>query len=288
VAKMVVGDENGTPIELYYEDHGVGKPVVLIHGWPLSGRSWEAQVPALIDAGYRVITYDRRGFGSSSQPWGGYDYDTFAADLNTLLENLDLRDATLVGFSMGGGEVARYIGTYGTSRVAGAVFAGAVPPYLYKAADNPDGGLDDATIAGFEGGVKGDRLAFLEEFTKNFFTPGGANSVKSILPGGGPAVSEPQRLYARDIAAFASPKGTLDCIAAFGRTDFRADLAKVTVPTLVIHGDSDAIVPFAVSGERTHAAIPGSTLHVIKGGPHGMNASHPQEFNAALLDFLKG
>jgi len=288
VAKITVGTEHGTPIELYYEDHGVGKPVVLIHGWPLSARSWENQVPALIGAGYRVIAYDRRGFGSSSQPWDGYDYDTLAADLNTLMEELDLREATLVGFSMGGGEVARYIGTYGTGRLAGAVFASAVPPYLYKSADNPDGGLDDATIAGFEGGVKGDRIAFLEEFTKNFFTPGGANPVKSILPGGGPAVSEMQRIYARDIAAFASPKGTLDCIAAFGRTDFRGDLAKVTVPTLVIHGDADAVVPFEVSGKRTHAAIAGSQLVVVKGGPHGVNASHPEEFNAALLGFLKG
>ncbi len=288
MAKITVGNEHDTPIELYYEDHGTGKPVVLIHGWPLSARSWEAQVPALIGAGYRVIAYDRRGFGWSSQPWGGYDYDTFAADLNTLLEELDLREATLVGFSMGGGEVARYIGTYGTSRIAGAVFASAVPPYLYKSADNPDGGLDDATIAMFEGEVKGDRLAFLEQFTTNFFTPDGANPVKDLLPGGGPAVSEPQRRYALDIAAFASPKGTLDCIAAFGRTDFRNDLTKVTVPTLVIHGDADAVVPFEVSGKRTHATIAGSTLHVIKGGPHGVNASHAEEFNTALLGFLKG
>jgi len=247
MTKLTVGTENGAPIELYYEDKGVGQPVVLIHGWPLSGRSWENQEPALIAAGYRVITYDRRGFGWSSQPWGGYDYDTFAADLHALIEHLDLRGATLVGFSMGGGEVARYIGTYGASRVSKAVLAAAVPPYLYKSSDNPDGGLDDATIAGFEGGVKGDRLAFLEEFTKNFFTPGGASAVKSLLPGGGPLISEPQRLYSRDIAAFASPKGTLDCIAAFGRTDFRADLAKITVPTLIIHGDSDAIVPFDLS-----------------------------------------
>lgn len=290
MAKITVGDENGTPIELHYEDHGVGRPVVLIHGWPLSGRSWEHQVPALVGAGYRVVAYDRRGFGASSQPWGGYDYDTFAADLHTLMEGLDLREATLVGFSMGGGEVARYLGTYGAGRVAGAVFAGAVPPYLYKSADNPDGGLDDATIAAFEGGVKGDRLAFLEEFTKNFFTPGGlvSSAIRSHLPGGGPLVSEPQRRYMRDIAAFASPKGTLDCIAAFGRTDFRGDLATITVPTLVIHGDADAIVPFAVSGERTHAAIPGSTLVLVKGGPHGFNATHAEEFNAALLDFLKG
>ena len=275
MARVTVGSENSGPVEISYEDHGSGKPVVLIHGWPLSGRSWENQVPALIDAGYRVITYDRRGFGDSSQPWDGYDYDTFAADLDALLTHLDLREVALVGFSMGGGEVVRYIGTYGTDRVAKAVLAAAVPPYLYKSEDNPDGGLDDATIAGFEGAVKTDRIAFLEEFSTNFFSAG-----KDLK------VSEPQREYARDIAAFASPKGTLDCIAAFGRTDFRGDLEKVTVPTLVIHGDSDAIVPFEVSGKRSAEIIEGSELVVIKDAPHGFNASHAEEFNAALLTFL--
>ena len=273
--RLAVGIENGTPIELHYEDYGAGKPVVLIHGWPLSGRSWESQVPALVGGGYRVITYDRRGFGSSSQPWGGYDYDTFAADLDRLLQHLDLREATLVGFSMGGGEVARYLGTYGSERVAKAVLAAAVPPYLYKAADNPAGALDDATIAGFEASVKSDRLAFLDEFTFGFFSAGGQLKI-----------SEAQRAYARDIAASASPKGTLECIAAFGRTDFRGDLSKVTVPTLVIHGDSDVIVPFEASGKRSAEAIADSELVVIAGGPHGINATHAKQFNQALLDFL--
>lgn len=275
MSKLKVGVENNTDIELYYEDHGKGKPVVLIHGWPLSGRSWENQVPALIEAGYRVITYDRRGFGQSSQPWGGYDYDSFSSDLKTLLDYLDLKHATLVGFSMGGGEVVRYISTYGTSRIAKAVLAGAVPPYLYKSSDNPDGGLDDATIAGFEKAVKDDRLAFLEQFTHGFFSAG--SELK---------VSEAQRVYARDIAAFASPKGTLDCIGAFGRTDFRSDLKKINVPTLVIHGDSDAIVPFKVSGKRSADTITGSELVLIKDGPHGFNASHAKQFNEALLAFL--
>ena len=275
MSKLTVGTENSTPIELHYEDHGTGKPVVLIHGWPLSGRSWENQVPALIEAGHRVITYDRRGFGDSSQPWDGYDYDTFAADLNTLLTELDLREVTLVGFSMGGGEVVRYIATFGTDRIAKAVLAAAVPPYLYKSADNPDGGLDDATIASFQAGVTGDRLAFLDGFSTNFFTAGGDLKV-----------SQPQREYARDIAAFASPKGTLDCITAFGRTDFRGDLDKVTVPTLVIHGDSDGIVPFEVSGKRSAELIKGAQLVLIKGGPHGINASHAAEFNKALIEFL--
>ena len=275
MSKLTVGTENSTPIELHYEDHGTGKPVVLIHGWPLSGRSWENQIPALIEAGHRVITYDRRGFGDSSQPWDGYDYDTFAADLNTLLTELDLREVTLVGFSMGGGEVVRYIATFGTDRIVKAVLAAAVPPYLYKSADNPDGGLDDATIASFQAGVTSDRLAFLDGFSTNFFTAGGDLKV-----------SQPQREYARDIAAFASPKGTLDCITAFGRTDFRGDLDKVTVPTLVIHGDSDGIVPFEISGKRSAELIKGAQLVLIKDGPHGINASHAAEFNKALIEFL--
>ncbi len=274
--KLQVDSENGQPVELYYEDHGAGRPVVLIHGWPLSGRSWENQVPALIDAGYRVVNYDRRGFGWSSQPWGGYDYDTFTADLTALLDHLDLRDVTLVGFSMGGGEVVRYIAAHGTDRVAKAVLAGAVPPYLYKSEDNPGGGLDEATIEQFQAGVRGDRLAFLDGFTRSFFAAGDREDL----------ISEPQRLYAREIAAFASPKGTLDCITAFGRTDFRADLEKVTVPTLVIHGDSDGIVPFDVSGRRSAEALANSTLVVVQGGPHGFNATHADEFNSALLDFL--
>jgi len=276
MARLQVGTENDLPIELHYEDVGAGKPVVLIHGWPLSGRSWERQIPALIEAGYRVITYDRRGFGQSSQPWQGYEYDTFAADLHELLEHLDVHDVTIVGFSMGGGEIARYVGNYGTDRLAGVVFAGAVPPYLYKTADNPEGGMDDAGIEEMETGVKEDRLAFLEDFTHNFFT---AND--ELL------VSESFRLYSKQIASFASPKGTLDCIGAFSRTDFRADLEKVDVPTLVLHGDADTIVPIEVSGARTHEMIENSELVVIEGAPHGFNATHAGAFNEALLTFLR-
>jgi len=276
MAKLRIGTENDGPVELYYEDHGSGSPVVLVHGWPLSGRSWEGQVPALIEAGHRVVTYDRRGFGWSSQPWDGYDYDTLAADLNSLFEHLDLTGATLVGFSMGGGEVVRYLARYGSERIAKAVLASAVPPYLYKSADNPGGGLDDAAIAQFEQGVLDDRLAFLDGFTKSFFTAGEC----------GLCVSEVQRIYACQIAAFASPKGTLDCIGTFARTDFREELAQIDVPLLIIHGDSDATVPFEVSGKRTHESVVGSQLALIKGGPHGVNTSHPKEFNQALLAFL--
>ena len=274
-----VATSGGTPVSLHYTDQGAGAPVVLVHGWPLSGRSWEAQVPALVDAGHRVITYDRRGFGQSSQPWDGYDYDTFAADLDALLTSLDLRGVTLVGFSMGGGEVVRYLSRYGADRVAKAVLAAAVPPYLYTSDDNPDGGLDDETIASFENGVKADRPAFLDGFSTEFFSTGGLLGKKL-------QVSEAQRQYAVSLALPASPKGTLDCIAAFGRTDFRADVASVTVPTLVIHGDSDAVVPFEVSGKRSAELVPGARLHVIEGGPHGINASHAEEFNRVLLDFL--
>jgi pimeloyl-ACP methyl ester carboxylesterase len=277
VSRIAVADENGAPVKLYYEDHGAGAPVVLIHGWPLSGRSWEGQVAALIDAGHRVITYDRRGFGASSQPWGGYDYDTFAADLHRLMEHLDLTNVTLVGFSMGGGEVARYIGTHGTERVAKAVFAAAVPPYLHKTEDHPEGGIDDATLAAFHDGIRTDRVAYVDQFVTNFFAVNGRTDL----------VSAPLRNYNAAIAAAASAKGTLDCTTAFTTTDFRDDLKSCTMPTLVIHGDSDAIVPFEVSGKRTHEAIEGSSLVVVEGAPHGFNVSHAHEFNQALLAFLE-
>lgn len=275
--RINVGEHHGEPVELHYEDAGEGRPVVLIHGWPLSGRSWEAQVPALVEAGHRVVTYDRRGFGQSSQPGGGYDYDTLAGDLDVLLRGLDLREVTLVGFSMGGGEVARYLGRFGSERVHSAVFAAAVPPYLYQSQDNPDGGLDDATIEQFESGVKGDRLAFLETFVDNFTSAGDRSDL----------VSDAAKRFLWNIASGASPKATLDCIAAFGRTDFREDLATIDVPVLVIHGDRDGVVPFEVSGKRTAESVQGATLHVVQGGPHGINASHPQEFNGALLEFLQ-
>ncbi|MGE6442213.1 alpha/beta fold hydrolase [Psychrobacter sp. NPDC078409] len=271
-----VATQDDQPVELYYETQGTGKPVVLIHGWPLSGRAWEAQLPALVEAGYQVITYDRRGFGQSSKPWDGYDYDTLAQDLKGLIEALDLQDATIVGFSMGGGEVARYLGKYGSERVSKAVLASAVPPYLFKADDNPDGGLEEADIQGFLDGVSDDRIAFLNDFTKNFFTPKDGKSL----------VSKPMRLYNRDIAAFASAKATFDCVKSFSYTDFRDDLKAFDVPTLVIHGDADQIVPFEASGERSHDMIADSKLHVVEGGPHGINVTHSEEFNKTLIAFL--
>lgn len=265
------------PVQLHYQDFGDGPPVVLIHGWPLSSRTWEPQVKALVEAGFRVIAYDRRGFGASSQPWSGYEYDVMAQDLHELLTELSLKDVSLVGFSMGGGEVARYLGLYGSAFIRCAVFAAAVPPYLFKSADNPQGAVTDSDISAKEQAVLTDRLAFLDEFTQKFFS----NAQGELL------VSEAQREYAKMIAAGASPKGTHDCIGAFSRTDFRADLEKIEVPTLIIHGDNDQIVPLKVSGARTHAAVKGSKLHVIRNGPHGCNLSHAQEFNQALIDFIR-
>ena len=269
-------DITANDVALHYTDsEGGGRPVVLIHGWPLSGASWSEQVPALTDAGYRVITYDRRGFGDSAKPEDGYDYDTFADDLAGLLDGLDLTDASLVGFSMGGGEIARYIGRHGTGRLHSVVFAGAVPPALLKTDDNPDGGLEESDVQGMEEGARTDREGFLDGFTTNFFSADGELKV-----------TEEQRQEAIALEQAASDEALVGCIGAFGRTDFRADLTKVDVPTLVIHGDADAIVPLEVSGQRTAEAVADSTLVVVSGAPHGFNVSHADEFNSALLEFL--
>ncbi len=263
------------PTELYYYEQGQGQPVVLIHGWPLSHRMWESQITALSEAGYRVIAYDRRGFGQSGRPTAGYDYDTFAADLDDLMTQLDLRDAVLAGFSMGGGEVARYIGRHGTGRVAKAMLLGAVPPYLLKTDDNPEG-VDKAVFDGMLDGVKQDRLAFLGDFFPNFYNLVEAGSTgKELLD------------FSKWIAWAASPLATMQCIVAFGTTDFRADLAKFDVPTLVAHGDADRIVPIEVSGQRSHELVKGSRLEVLQGAPHGFAATHAQQLNALMLDFLK-
>jgi pimeloyl-ACP methyl ester carboxylesterase len=269
---ITVGKENSGDIDLYYEDHGRGTPVILIHGWPLSGRSWERQVPALLDAGYRVITYDRRGFGESSKPVSGYEYDTLAADLRTLMTNLDLRNVTLVGFSMGGGEVARYLRKYGSR----AVFMAAIPPFLLKTSDNPEG-VDASLFEGIKAGIVADRYAFLSQFLTNFY------NVEKL---GGKAISKDAVHASWNIAAGASPKGTLDCVSAW-LTDFREDLKSVRVPTLVIHGDADQILPVAVTGKRTAELVPGSRLEVVEGGPHGLNWTHAEKVNGVLLQFLR-
>jgi len=264
------------PTELYYYEQGEGKPVVLVHGWPLSHRMWESQITALSEAGYRVIAYDRRGFGQSGRPTAGYDYDTFAADLAAVLTQLDLSDVALAGFSMGGGEVARYLGRHGASgRVTKAMLLGAVPPFLLKTADNP-GGVDKAVFDGMLESVRNDRIAFLGDFFYGFY------NLDRSKPEGQELVA-----FSKWLAWAASPLATQQCIVAFGTTDFRADLAQFAVPTLVVHGDADQIVPVDVSGRRSHEMIKGSRLEVLPGAPHGFAATHARQLNALMLDFLR-
>jgi len=273
---ITVGKENSGTVDLYYEDHGAGRPVVLIHGWPLSSKSWEKQVPVLVDAGYRVVAYDRRGFGNSAKPTFGYDYDTLAEDLHKLMTELDLADATLVGFSMGGGEVARYLGTYGSDRVEQAAFISAIPPFLLKTADNSEG-VDGSVFDGIMDSIAADRPAFLSRFLSDFY---------NVDVFGGELVSDEVVRLSWNIAAAASPVGTLDCVSAW-LTDFRSDLLSIDVPVLVIHGDADRIVPFAASGKRTHEQVRGSRLVVVEGGPHGITWTHAGRVNRELLDFLE-
>lgn len=263
--------------EIYYETYGEGRPVVLIHGWPLSGRMWEAQIDALRHAGYQVVAYDRRGFGQSGKTATGYDYDTFASDLKDLLDGLNLDDVTLVGFSMGGGEVARYAGLYGNRRVRSAMLVASVAPYLLKTADNPDGGLTEADVEGMVQQVAQNRPQFLAGFTKKFLNwdEHGAKLGNEFLD------------FAASLYIQASPVATQECVRAFGMTDFRQDLAKLTVPTLVVHGDRDQIVPLEASGQRVPQYQPHAELHVMTGAPHGLNATHAEEFNRLLLDFVK-
>jgi len=272
---ITVGKENSADIDLYYEDHGTGMPVVLIHGWPLSGTSWERQVPALLEAGYRVITYDRRGFGNSSKPTSGYDYDTLTSDLHKLLTKLDLRDTALVGFSMGGGEVARYLGAYGSERVSKAVFMAAVPPFLLKTPDNP-AGVDGTVFDGIKRAIAADRLAYLSQFLAAFYNV-------DIL--GGKKVSDEVVRLSWNVAAGASPVGTLACVKEW-LTDFREDLKRIDAPTLVVHGDADRILPLTATGQRTPEFVKGSRLVVVAGGPHGLNWTHAEDVNRELLAFL--
>jgi len=276
MAFLKVGRENNADIELYYEDRGTGKPVVLVHGWPLSGASWERQSAALLAAGYRVITYDRRGFGRSSQPSTGYDYDTLAGDTSKLMEALDLDDVALVGFSMGGGEVARTFGKYNEAgRVTKAVFMASIAPALRHSADNLEG-IDPAVFEGIKQGIEADRFAFLEGFLKNFFN-------KKMV--GGTDISDAAIHANFNVGAASSYHAFLNCVDAW-LEDFRGDIAQIKVPTLVIHGDSDQILPIEATGKRTAAVIPGAQLHVVEGGPHSLNWTHATEVNKVLLEFI--
>ena len=272
---ITVGKENSGNIDLYYEDHGSGKPVVLIHGYPLSGASWEKQLPVLLNSGHRVITYDRRGFGNSSQPTEGYNYDTFAQDLHQVLSHLKLRDFALVGFSMGGGEVARYLGTYGSQGVSKAVFISSVPPFLLKTPDNPEG-VDRSVFDGIEKAVAADRYAFFTEFFKNFY------NADVFL---GKRISEQALRGSWNVAAGASATASLACVPTWYE-DFRQDVTRIDIPTLVLQGDADRIVPFSASGARTAKLIKGARLVVVKDGPHAINWTHADEVNTELLNFL--
>jgi non-heme chloroperoxidase len=271
-----VGAENSGSIEIYYEDHGTGSPVVLIHGFPLNGASWERQVPALLSAGHRVITYDRRGFGKSSQPAVGYEYDTFAGDLNTLMTKLDLRDATLVGFSMGTGEVTRYLGTYGSDRVRKAALLGPIPPFLLKTDDNPEG-VDQSVFDGIKAAIVADRPAFMKSFLDNFY------NVDKL---GGTRISDQAWQLSWNVGVTASAIGTLACVTTW-LTDFRADLPKIDVPTLVVQGTEDRILPIDSTGRRLPGLIKDVRLVEVPEGPHNIGWTHPQEVNDALLGFLK-
>ena len=270
-----VGQENSTPIELYYEDHGTGSPVVLIHGWPLNGASWEKQTAALLAAGHRVITYDRRGFGSSSKPTVGYNYDTFAADLDVVLSTLNLTDIALVGFSMGTGEVTRYIGKYGTKRVRKAVLIGTLGPYLVKAADNPEG-LDRSVFEGIKAGIKADRPAFLLDFLRNFY---------NYDVTGGKLVSERVLEANWNVGIGASATGTRACVDSWIE-DFRQDIDRNTVPTLILHGDADRILPGDATSRRQAKLLKNARLVELKGGPHGVLWTHAEQINSELVKFL--
>ena len=273
--QLKVGVENSADIEIHYEDHGTGRPIVLIHGYPLDGNSWEQQERVLLAQGYRVITYDRRGFGRSSQPSVGYDYDTFAADLNTLLEHLNLNDVILGGFSMGTGEVTRYLAKYGSSRVRKAALFGVIPPFLLKTADNPEG-VDGSVFEGIKGAIVADRYAYFENFFNNFYNV-------DVL--GKTRISERAWQASFNVAVGSSPYATYACVDTW-LTDFRQDLPKIDVPTLVVHGTEDRILPYDATAKRLPGLIKNLRLVTVEGGPHNIGWTHPEEVNKALLEFL--
>ena len=274
---VTVGQENSSDIQIHYEDHGAGQPVVLIHGYPLSGRAWDKQVPALLEAGYRVITYDRRGFGQSSQPGTGYDYGTFTADLATLLDHLDLHDAVLVGHSMGTGEVTRYLGTRGSARVAKGVLVSPIPPFLLQTADNIEG-VPQALFDGFAQAARADTPAWMKGFLDNFYN---VDTLRGTL------VNDQAFQASWNLAVTASATAAVACIGTWA-TDFRADLPEIDVPILVIQGDADQVLPLDKTGRRLPALIKDAQLVVVEGGPHAIPWTHAAQVNTALLDFIRG
>lgn len=264
------------PVDIFYEDYGTGQPVILIHGWPLSRKSWEQQVWKIVDEGFRCISYDRRGFGISSQPWGEYDYSALASDLNTIIDGLNLKDAVIVGFSMGGGEVVRYLTDYGADKIAKAVLISSIIPLVKKKDDNPDGVPEEA-LNGIKDALQKDRVGFLKEFGKGFYN----------YKDNKDKVSEAQLDYDFIIASQASPRATIQTALAWMDTDFRSELKNITVPTLIVHGDADETVPKATSADQAAKGIADNTYEVIKGAPHGLNITHADELNKILISFLK-
>jgi non-heme chloroperoxidase len=273
--QLKVGVENSADIEIHYEDHGSGRPIVLIHGYPLNGNSWERQERVLLAQGYRVITYDRRGFGRSSQPTVGYDYDTFAADLNTLLVHLNLNDIVLGGFSMGTGEVTRYLGKHGSSRVRKAALFGVIPPFLLRTADNPEG-VDKSVFEGIQAAIVADRYAYFQDFFNNFYNV-------DVL--GGTKISDRAWQASFNVAVGSSPYATYACVDTW-LTDFRPDLPKIDIPTLVVHGTEDRILPYDATAKRLPGLIKNLRLVTVEGGPHNIGWTHPDEVNKALLQFI--
>ncbi|MEQ8623769.1 MAG: alpha/beta hydrolase [Vicingaceae bacterium] len=262
--------------DIFYEDYGSGQPVILIHGWPLSHKAWEGQITEIVDAGYRCIAYDRRGFGISSAPWSSYDYSSLASDLRSIILQLDLKDVIICGFSMGGGEVVRYFSDYGNDRIAKAALISSIIPLVKKKDDNPDG-VPEEDLAGIMGALAEDRVGFLKDFSKNFYN---YEDLKD-------RISEAQLDYDFSIASHASPRATLKCAQAWAETDFREELKNVVVPTLIVHGDADNIVPIKTAGDQAAKGIENNSYEVIKGAPHGLNITHRKELNALLLDFFR-
>ncbi|WP_419211922.1 alpha/beta fold hydrolase [Maribacter sp. X9] len=274
---FITNEKAKEPVDIFYEDYGSGQPVILIHGWPLSRKSWEQQVWKIVEEGFRCISYDRRGFGTSSAPWDAYDYSALASDLHTIIEGLKLKDAIIVGFSMGGGEVVRYLTDYGSAKIAKAALISSIIPLVKKKDDNPDGVPADA-LDGIIDSLQQDRVGFLKEFSKGFY---------NFDDNKGDRVSQAQLDYDFTIASFASPRATIQTALAWMHTDFRPELKNVDVPTLIVHGDADATVPIETSAKQAAAGIKDNTFEVIKGAPHGLNSTHAEELNKILISFLK-
>ncbi|WP_417557131.1 alpha/beta fold hydrolase [Mesoflavibacter zeaxanthinifaciens] len=263
-------------VDIFYEDYGEGQPVILIHGWPLSRKSWEHQVWKIVEAGYRCISYDRRGFGISSFPWNGYDYSSLASDLNEIITQLELEDAIIVGFSMGGGEVVRYCTDYGTDKIAKAALISSIIPLVKQKDDNPSG-VPEKDLLGIKDALENDRVGFLKEFSKGFYNYE-ENKDK---------ISQAQLDYDFIVASHASPRGTIEAAKAWMHTDFRDELKNVDVPTLIIHGDADNTVPIETSAKQAAKGITNNTFHIIKDAPHGLNITHKEELNNLLIKFLE-